>query len=1026
MHQKRFSGSCKSAELFVCMDIKFEMIGSSEDPKSQGSSDCVTSLERDSNWTNKSVQRRLDLALSKSGRGVRRLNAKVTSQRKSNEMEHSSHMFGIFDGCTNNISSAQHGANCSMQASYGVIIRREGVNFRGGSLRAGGLKRRRRVQLGSMRRLSSLMTILLLSKLRGATATDSRSPRLIQHQRYLQLDTFAPTATATLSPTVSPSKSPTALPSVSPSALPTKIPSTSPTTSPTEIPTSTPSAIPSTLPSNVPTITTKPSTSPTNLPTLNPTSNPSMKPSKTPTDLPTTTTSPTSKPSAMPSLWPSHSPTRPPSPIPSSIPSLTPSSEPSSEPSSQPSSQPTHEPTATQSPSDSPTQIPSTPPSQRPSVNPTALPTNVPTLTTKPSVLPTTTQSPSFIPSSLPTLLPSDIPSTRPTVLPSLNPTVSTRPSDIPSYSPSAKPSLSTLPTFIPSSLPSSSPSDEPSVRPSDYPSVKPSITTMPSVSPTAIPTSIPTITLQPSAQPSDFPSVAPTFIEEVKSTADYRQIIFVSTSSTVLSSNESEIFEQVMESFTPKMTENITGIDVDRIETICDLSNSESLTRRMLRSQSRRLQKVFLLTYSMTYTSKHVNVTGYDLVFQDFVNNNKDYVAVSLVERGLEVSSVDTTYIPANTPMPTSAPSIMPTSRPSNAPSLKPSMRPSDAPSGTPSEFPSLLPTDSPSGKPSAQPSITPTSIPSARPSYQPSGVPSISPSNLPSSVPSIRPSMVPSIAPSDGPTMRPSAIPSKSPTILPTEFPSSAPSISPRSNNQTTTIAAVTGSIAASALLLFMGVCFKRRRDRNEDDQDGGPGMEVEITNMPGRSNTVTGRLASSPLGRLIPPLRRLRSPRQPPVTSRTDNNLVLSGVATGTGRNPVADPVEEGSIDSDSLISTGSSRANESDSDIEYDETSNLADEFDKYKDQNLEKMRSEVEGMSSNFDGMMSQALTKALMDDMEEEEGIEDMSRDLPNSIEIEATVLCDMNDWLKQREHATAEERYDILSFHLFIHVRCH
>lgn len=49
----------------------------------------------------------------------------------------------------------------------------------------------------------------------------------------------------------------------------------------------------------------------------------------------------------------------------------------------------------------------------------------------------------------------------------------------------------------------------------------------------------------------------------------------------------------------------------------------------------------------------------------------------------------------------------------------------------------------------------------------------------------------------------------------------------------------------------------------------------------------------------------------------------------------------------MDGDSLISTGSSRENESDSDIEYDDTLNLADEFDKYKDQNLEKMRSEVD-------------------------------------------------------------------------------
>ena len=55
---------------------------------------------------------------------------------------------------------------------------------------------------------------------------------------------------------------------------------------------------------------------------------------------------------------------------------------------------------------------------------------------------------------------------------------------------------------------------------------------------------------------------------------------------------------------------------------------------------------------------------------------------------------------------------------------------------------------------------------------------------------------------------------------------------------------------------------------------------------------------------------------------------------------------------------------------DSGDEADTTQNLQDEFDQYKDQNLEKMRAEVEGNLSGFDGMMSQALTKALMDDDE--------------------------------------------------------
>jgi hypothetical protein len=119
----------------------------------------------------------------------------------------------------------------------------------------------------------------------------------------------------------------------------------------------------------------------------------------------------------------------------------------------------------------------------------------------------------------------------------------------------------------------------------------------------------------------------------------------------------------------------------------------------------------------------------------------------------------------------------------------------------------------------------------------------------------------------------------------------------------------------------------------------------------------------------------------------------------------------------ISSDSLISTGSSRQHEdSDSDIEYDNTDNLADEFDQYKDQNLEKMRTDVEGMSSNFDGMMSQALTKALMDDMDEDDGaVSEMTVDALSSMDIEATVLCDTIDWLKKREGASKDDRREFM-----------
>jgi len=83
--------------------------------------------------------------------------------------------------------------------------------------------------------------------------------------------------------------------------------------------------------------------------------------------------------------------------------------------------------------------------------------------------------------------------------------------------------------------------------------------------------------------------------------------------------------------------------------------------------------------------------------------------------------------------------------------------------------------------------------------------------------------------------------------------------------------------------------------------------------------------------------------------------------------------------------------------------------LQDEFDNYKNQDLEIMRSGVEESVYGADGMMSLAMTRALMEDEEAElqpfwGGAED-----PESIE--ANGLCETNDWLRKNEHSTLDSR---------------
>jgi hypothetical protein len=118
-------------------------------------------------------------------------------------------------------------------------------------------------------------------------------------------------------------------------------------------------------------------------------------------------------------------------------------------------------------------------------------------------------------------------------------------------------------------------------------------------------------------------------------------------------------------------------------------------------------------------------------------------------------------------------------------------------------------------------------------------------------------------------------------------------------------------------------------------------------------------------------------------------------------------------ESLVSNQSLLSAGNSMA--FDSGDEADTTQNLQDEFDQYKDQNLEKMRAEVEGNLTGFDGMMSQALTKALMDDDEINVDPSELlwgGSGHQNGAEIEASSLCEVTDWLKRNGSSSLEKKY--------------
>jgi hypothetical protein len=80
----------------------------------------------------------------------------------------------------------------------------------------------------------------------------------------------------------------------------------------------------------------------------------------------------------------------------------------------------------------------------------------------------------------------------------------------------------------------------------------------------------------------------------------------------------------------------------------------------------------------------------------------------------------------------------------------------------------------------------------------------------------------------------------------------------------------------------------------------------------------------------------------------------------------------------------------------------------DEFDDYKDEGLEALRSDVNTCVEDADGMMSQAMTFAFMDP---DFNLESEFAQPMSTIKLEANVLCDAYDWVKRMDNASLDER---------------
>jgi hypothetical protein len=264
------------------------------------------------------------------------------------------------------------------------------------------------------------------------------------------------------------------------------------------------------------------------------------------------------------------------------------------------------------------------------------------------------------------------------------------------------------------------------------------------------------------------------------------------------------------------------------------------------------------------------------------------------------------------------------------------------------------------------------------------------LAPTTLPTTTP--RPTIVTPV-----PVATPTALPS-APFVRPpntpeeTAAPSMAlvPTVAPAQTRDGAKImTAITSSVIAAFAVLLVGlfIFYRQRKKANERKFQA----QAAAAGKAGTGATV-GRERSR---------RDMRiDTGQPYDTNRNGSNDV--GILSP------ADSLRS----KDSLISAGPSPLSDG-SEREDDATSNLADEFDQYKDKNLEKMRLGVEDNLTGFDGMMSQALTKAIMgdDDAETIDLNELRWGGTGDSIEIEATALYEVTDWVKRKESATQDER---------------
>ena len=257
---------------------------------------------------------------------------------------------------------------------------------------------------------------------------------------------------------------------------------------------------------------------------------------------------------------------------------------------------------------------------------------------------------------------------------------------------------------------------------------------------------------------------------------------------------------------------------------------------------------------------------------------------------------------------------------------------------------------------------------------------------------------SLAPSVAPSDFPSISPA------PTV--------APSIAtdPPAPSRGGTDAIVIGiSVAVALLLVGIGVMIwcRSRKQRRQMKYQSSSSMKQNAQQASGREQGYEGS-GWDGQGDAVQ------------TSYHSNNNFYGSDnpdMINSSYQQYEGQDQELAATPNQSFLSAGNPLGGGSVDGIEPDATQMLADEFDQYQDHDLEQMRADVEGNLEGCDGMMNEAVARALIDVDDDLMNSEEASEYLwscpigSTGIQIEAGVLWYVMDWMKRNNKASVEEK---------------